>query len=83
MPTKRASRTTSARIHKLSGQLEGVERMLRAKRPCSEVLHQLLAVQSGIRQVSGILIRDEVRRTAGTSRALRNLETLISHLSPL
>jgi DNA-binding FrmR family transcriptional regulator len=80
---KRASRTAAARLHKLSGQLSGVERMLRDRRPCRDVLTQLSAVQSGIKQVGAIVIRDEVRRTAGSNRLRTQLEDLITKLSPL
>lgn len=80
---KRASRTVAARLHKLTGQLSGVERMLRSRRQCMEVITQLSAVQSGIRKVGAIIIRDEVRRTATSPRARAQLEGLISQLSPL
>lgn len=80
---KRASRTVAARLHKLSGQLSGVERMLRSRRPCTDVLTQLSAVQSGIKQIGSIIIRDEVRRGFGSAKARAQLEDLISRLSPL
>lgn len=65
---KKASRTLVARIHKLSGQLHAVEKMIQAKRPCIEILNQISAVRSGVESVAGILFQRELERLASRKR---------------
>ncbi len=61
---RRASRTISARIHKLSGQLLAVEKMLSERRECSDVLNQLSAVRAGLEHVALIVFQKELQRLA-------------------
>lgn len=60
----KASRTLSARIHRLQGQLSAVEKMIRGKRSCTDVLHQISAVRAGVEQVAGIVFQRELERLA-------------------
>lgn len=60
---RRASRTVNARIHRLAGQLLAIEKMLTARRNCSEVLNQIGAVRAGLEQVSVIVLQKELQRT--------------------
>lgn len=62
--TKRASRTLAARIHKLSGQLAAVDRMVSQRRPCAEILAQIEAVRSGLASVAAIVLNEELTRIA-------------------
>lgn len=66
---RRASRTVAARIHKLSGQLDAIERMVRLKRSCPEVLAQIEAVRSGLSGVAAIIVNEELFRL-GRKRTL-------------
>lgn len=59
---RRASRTVTARIHRLSGQLQAVETMLRRKRSCAEVLNQISAVRAGLEQVAVIVFQTELQK---------------------
>jgi len=59
---KRSSRTLPARIHKLSGQLAAIERMVASKRTCRDVLAQVEAVRSGLESVAAILVNEELNR---------------------
>ncbi|MBI2984109.1 MAG: metal-sensitive transcriptional regulator [Candidatus Kerfeldbacteria bacterium] len=65
---RRASRTISARIHRLIGQLRAVEGMIVRKRSCTEILYQVSAVRAGIEQVANILFLRELERLAKTKR---------------
>ena len=62
MKQQRSSRTVAARIHKLSGQLEAIDRMVLRKRPCAEVLAQIEAVRSGLASVAAILLNEELAK---------------------
>jgi DNA-binding FrmR family transcriptional regulator len=59
---RKASRTVSARIHKVIGQLEAVETMISKKRDCTEVLAQISAVRAGIEGVAEIVFLRELER---------------------
>jgi len=49
------------RLRRIEGQVRGVERMLGEDRECGEVLTQLMAVRSGLEQVSLLLLDHHVR----------------------
>ncbi len=59
---QRASRTLSARIHKLSGQLDAIDHMVMRRRSCAEVLAQIEAVRSGLAGVAAILLNEELSK---------------------
>lgn len=59
---RRASRTVTARIHRLNGQLQAIEKMLIQRRSCSEVLAQIGAVRAGIEQVALIVFQTELQK---------------------
>jgi DNA-binding FrmR family transcriptional regulator len=40
------------RLHKIAGQVSGLEKMVDAERPCLEVLQQLASVKSALEQIS-------------------------------
>ena len=54
-------------IHRLKaaeGQIRGVQEMIEAQRPCLDVLTQLAAAQSALRQVSRIVLRNYLESCA-------------------
>lgn len=62
---RKSSRTVSARIHRLTGQLQAIEEMIAKRRDCPQVLHQIGAVRAGIEQVAAIVLQNELqKRTA-------------------
>jgi|SRR5579862_3330097 len=42
----------SRRLHKIAGQVNGLQRMVEAERPCLEMLQQLASVKAALEQVS-------------------------------
>ena len=52
------------RLKAAEGQTRGVREMLEAQRPCLEVLIQLAAAQSALRQVSRIVLRNYLENCA-------------------
>ena len=52
------------RLKAAEGQIRGVQEMMEAQRPCLEVLTQLAAAQSALRQVSRIILRNYLENCA-------------------
>ncbi len=52
------------RLRAAEGQLRGVQEMIEAQRPCLEVLTQLAAAQSALRQVSRSVLRNYLEKCA-------------------
>jgi DNA-binding FrmR family transcriptional regulator len=52
------------RLKAAEGQLRGVQEMIEAQRPCLEVLTQLAAAQSALRQVNRIILRNYLENCA-------------------
>ncbi len=46
------------RLRRARGQVDGVERMLEANRPCREILQQIAAAQEALRSASKIMVRN-------------------------
>lgn len=49
------------RINKISGQVQGVGRMIEEDRECSEILHTISAIHSALRSLEAKLLEDHVR----------------------
>lgn len=48
------------RLKRVRGQVDGIERMLEANRPCREILQQVAAAQEALRAASKIMVRNYV-----------------------
>lgn len=48
------------RLNRARGQVDGVERMLEANRPCREILQQIAAAQEALRAAGKIMVRNYV-----------------------
>ena len=57
------------RLKAVEGQIRGLQEMVEEQRPCLDVLTQLAAVQSALRQVSRIVLRNYLENCA--TRAIR------------
>lgn len=53
-----------ASLHRIEGQVRGVNRMLDEQRPCIEVLQQLASVQAALRGVTKDVLRNYLERCA-------------------
>lgn len=56
-----------ARLNRLKGQLDGIERMLDQDRPCLEILTQLSAAQEALRGVGRVMARNYLERCASVA----------------
>lgn len=50
-----------ARVRRLKGQLEGIERALEAEAPCAEVLRQLASVRGAMSGLTAEVMEDHLR----------------------
>ena len=67
--------TCVRRLKAAEGQLRGLQEMIDGQRPCIEVLTQLAAVQSALRQVSRIVLRNYLEKCA--SEAIRRSDPAV------
>jgi DNA-binding FrmR family transcriptional regulator len=57
------------RLHRIAGQIRGIERMVEQERYCADILMQIAAVQQALRAVGEGLLRNHLRHCA--TRAIR------------
>lgn len=62
MMSEEARREVLLRLRKVSGQVQGVSRMVEDDRYCVDVLQQLSAVSSAVESVSKIVVRNYLER---------------------
>jgi len=63
------------RLKAAEGQVRGVQEMIELQRPCLEVLTQLAAAQSALRQVSRIILRNYLENCA--TQAIRRSDAKV------
>ena len=74
-----ASRTLGARIHRISGQTHAIEKMVREKRSCPEILYQISAVRAGLEQIASILFEIELQKIAARRKLTKKDVDGLSH----
>jgi DNA-binding FrmR family transcriptional regulator len=57
-------RALANRLHRIEGQVRGVERMLEQDRPCVDVLTQVAAIRTALDSFAIRLIDDQILRAA-------------------
>lgn len=50
------------RLKRARGQIDGIERMLEANRPCREILQQIAASQEALRAAGKLMVRNYLER---------------------
>jgi len=55
------------RLKRVRGQVEGLDRMLDANRPCLEILTQISAAQEALRGVGRLMVRNYLERCASAA----------------
>ena len=55
------SKALTARLRKITGQLNGIERMLEQDRDCAEILTQLVSARRGLKALSEKLIHSHMQ----------------------
>lgn len=82
LETKKAVR---ARLRRIAGQVQAVERMVEADRDCVDLMHQLPAVQAAIGKAGEVILRSYMQswvadalRSGDEWSSKRNVEALIT-----
>ncbi|MDP2659566.1 MAG: metal-sensitive transcriptional regulator [Dehalococcoidia bacterium] len=73
----------TVRLHRIEGQVRGIERMLDEERPCEEVLVQLLAVRTAIDRVTSQLVASRTEECLSSQQpdsALRSVKRMVELL---
>lgn len=52
---------TMTRLRRIEGQIRGLQRMIEERRECEDLMTQLMAVRSGLEQVSLLLLDEHIR----------------------
>ena len=55
-----------ARLHRISGQINGIVKMCEGNRGCSDIVQQIIAVKSALSRVGSTILVDESVRCART-----------------
>lgn len=73
-----------ARVKKITGQTQGISRMIEENRDCPEILHTITAVHSALRALEAKLLEDHVRHcVTDAARDPRQLETRLEEIVTL
>lgn len=74
----------TARLHRIQGQIAGIEHMVSSKRDCSAVLQQIVAVREALRQVAVLTLEQEAQGCFDgkkqTGRSVNDLKKIVEAL---
>ncbi len=68
------------RVHKILGQLEGVERMIDSNRPCPQVLQQVQAAISGLTSLKMEILKRHLNECVTESTQTSNYSKLVGQI---
>jgi len=84
MPKPEKKSEVNTRLHRIIGQLQGLERMIGEKRNCEEIINQLMAARASLEKLGVVILQDESSHcfvSKGDPRKkLKNLEKIASNL---
>lgn len=73
-----------SRVNRISGQVQGVARMIEEDRDCSEVLNTISAIHSALRGLESTLLEDHVRHcVCDAAKDPKQLETRLAEIVSL
>ncbi|MHC4914786.1 MAG: metal-sensitive transcriptional regulator [Planctomycetota bacterium] len=74
MIDEKTARQLNSRLHKIAGQLGGLERMIESGRYCVDVLNQVAAVQAALGGVGKVLLRNHIETCVAEALSGRDRE---------
>ena len=87
MTKKQEKSKVQAHLHRIIGQLQGLEKMLEEKRDCQEVITQLMAARASLEKLGVLILQDESSYCfigkGNAKKKLKNLEKITSSLFKL
>lgn len=74
-------------LHRIIGQLQGLEKMIGEKRDCQEVMTQLMAARASLEKLGVLILQDESSYCfvgkGDSKKKIKNLEKITSNLFKL
>ena len=71
------------RFKRIKGQVEGVEKMIRDQRYCSDILHQLRAIKSGISAIESSILETHVKNSINKAFQSKKKEQAIEKIDEI
>lgn len=71
----------TARLHRIQGQVTGVERMLQERRDCVGIIQQIIAAREALDKVAILILESEAQGCFGmkdSKKALQDLQRIIT-----
>ena len=65
------------RINRIEGQIQGVRKMYKLGRSCTDIVQQVQAARAALGKLAGILLTDEAKRCADAGD-LKKLEKIVT-----
>ncbi|MGN0832651.1 MAG: metal-sensing transcriptional repressor [Kiritimatiellia bacterium] len=81
MSTEETSRMLTIRLNKLTGQLNGIKKMIETGAACEDVLTQLNAVNGGLHKLSLVMLDQHVRHCVRVGMKKDQAEETVESLS--
>jgi DNA-binding FrmR family transcriptional regulator len=76
-----------AHLHRIIGQLQGLERMIAEKKDCQQVITQLMAARASLEKLGILILQDESSvcfiGKGDSKKKLKDLEKITSNLFKL
>ncbi len=58
--SEKEKRTLISRVHRLIGQMNGIEHMINDDRYCGDILVQLAAIEQAVKGLAGVVMEDHL-----------------------
>ena len=71
----------TARLHRIQGQVAGIDRMLHEKRDCVSIIQQIIAARKALDKVAILILESEAQGCFGkkdSKKALQDLQRIIT-----
>lgn len=80
----KSRRPLLTRVNRISGQIQGVARMLEEDRDCAEILNTISAIHSALRGLESTLLEDHVRHcVCDAAKDPKRLESRLTEIVSL
>ncbi len=70
-----------SRLHRISGQINGVKKMIESDRDCADVVIQIAAIRAAVGQLGAMLVQDHMEECVQKALKKGNSKELVNSLS--
>lgn len=68
------------RLARISGHVEGIQKMIEAERPCPDVIMQIVAVRSSLNKVAHLIVADHMEHCLVEAAKTGEIEAELANL---